>query len=126
MPRHSRRKHHKGGNEDGTLPSSPPVDIKPTLSSASLPTLPSSLVDIKPTLSSTSLPTLPSSPPSPPTPPAVSPSASLSLPSSQEGGMPTKIRICNKMYTLYVKMGGEFVTIKRAMAMEKAKAKKKK
>lgn len=65
-----------------------------------------------------------------------SPATTLPIPDLQDvrkdptvptaGGMPSKIRIGKKMYTLYVKMGGEFVTIKRAMAMEKAKAKKKK
>lgn len=43
------------------------------------------------------------------------------LETTSAGGMPSKIRIGNKMYTLYVKMHGEFVTIKRAMAMAKKK-----
>lgn len=48
-----------------------------------------------------------------------------SQPTTTTGGVPTKIRIGNKVYQLYVKMDGEFVTIKRAMAMVAAKKKKK-
>jgi hypothetical protein len=40
-----------------------------------------------------------------------------------QGGMHGKVRIGKKMYTLYVKMGDEFVTLKRAMAVAHKAAK---
>lgn len=42
----------------------------------------------------------------------------------EKGGAPTKIHIGKKAYTIYVKMNGEFVTVKQAMAAIAKKAKK--